>query len=257
MFIKTFSKPWILYDAEGGGGSGVAPNKDAAPAPVTAGSTQGGEGGTPPTPVVAPVEGAEGSGPEFVPEPGPTLPGEGAVDDANWLRAAVTELSQKYQAAAQRLEEYETAGLDDDEKARISLQREREALQRERAQMQANYATGEWKAYYAQFKPPTDALQGDDPVKWQHNVLTHLHKERQVLDAKVAKLNQQLEALKLAAAKPAGATPEPVGGGSGAPNPGVKTIDQISWDELEDLQSRALAGLPSTIEYPTLPPNFK
>jgi hypothetical protein len=249
MLPKTFSTSSIL-SASDTGVTGSSTGESETNPPVSPAPTEGVV-----TEPAAPVEGEQEVKPAepktFEPKPGPKLPGTEA-DETNWLRSAVSELSRKYQAATQQLEEYQSAGLDDDERERLMLQKERQALQQEKAQLQVQYANGQWKAYYEQFETPSETLTGDDPVQWQHNVLGHLHRERQTLGKQVEQLNKKIEALKTAA-KPADVETEPVGSGAGGSSSGIKTIDEVDWADLDKLQTQAISGFLKPEDYPAIP----
>lgn len=151
--------------------------------------------------------------------------------ELEWLRSTVQKQNEQMSRLQKELEEYELAGLDPEEAAQKRIQRlEQELQQREQAQM-ANQARQEWRQYYKQFNVPDELLEGDDPITWQHNTLSHLQKQ-------AADALDQVAALKKVQDTPKApkVTSKP---GSGA---NKRTVWDYSFEEIETMADEIRFG---------------
>lgn len=217
-------------------------------------------------PVEAPVETAPVSAPEATDAPVvetpveapvveepirvPTLPGqrphaEYSQDEVAALQAYVQQAAAQMQQYQQQLRQYEMAELDDDERNARLYQQQAEALSQREAELQEWYARNQWYQYYNQWVPE-GTVTGEDPVQWQHSVLSHLYTENQTQARELAKLRSEVEALKRVGVQPA-APKVTTQGGAPAPR---KSVWDMSWEEMEALKEAALMGTVSPTDFP-------
>lgn len=173
----------------------------------------------------------------------PSLPGQMNQEaEAGWLRQQVASMAQQLQQAQANLREYETAGLSDEERARQQLAWQQQQLEQQYQSIQEQQARKQWSEYYRQWVPAKpDLVQGDDPVVWGHNVLTHLYQEN-------ARLQRELAAVKKAATAPA--APKVT---SQTPGPSHRqTLSQLKYEDFERIRDQVRYGNLSPDEYPVI-----
>jgi len=189
-------------------------------------------------PVEQPTEPVEPVEPEPEPEPEFRLPGQEKPGqrELDWYQRQYAEALQALQQYQQQLEQYELAGMDDDEKAAYKAQQEYQHLQQEVESLRMERATEQWRDYYRQFAPSdVNLAQERNPVNMQHQVLTSLHQQ-------VQKLQQENTAYKKAMSGQPKANPVTTGGG-GTPKPSsLWSLDQ-SPEQREEIFRQAKMGL--------------
>ena len=250
-----FGKPWELkyslfnYDIDGGDGdSGTGDaGADMGENPTDLGVES--EAATPePTTPAAPVSTPEPAPePEPAPKPLPSIPGYANKDnEVDWLRNAVAQLSGKLNQTEQALAQYELAGLDEGEAQTKQLSMQRDQMQQRLADLEDTLARRTWKDYYDGWGAPPEAIQGDDPLQWQHQLLAWFHQERE----KLAKENKALQTALTKQKAPGTAAPKI--GAQGGPGPGKRQLHEMSDDEFEVLLDKARWGNIDLSEYPAV-----
>jgi hypothetical protein len=201
--------------------------------PITAQPEAGVE--APQEPTEVPTEPVE---PEPEPEPDFRLPGqeEPGQRELDWYQKQYAEALNALQQYRTQLEEYELAGMDDDEKATYKAQQEYQQLQREVESLRMERATEQWRDYYRQFAPTeVDLTRERNPVNMQHQVLTSLHQQLQ-------QLQKENAAYKRAMSGQPKANPVTTGGG-GAPKPSsIWSLDQTK-EQRDEIFYQAKQGL--------------
>lgn len=196
---------------------------------------QPGEGvaGTEGEPTEAP---AEPVAPE--PEPQFRLPGQEDMSDREltWFRQQYGSAMEAIQQYRQKLEEYELAGMDEEEVKQYKAQQEYHQLRQEVDALRMERATEQWRDYYRQFAPSgVDLIREQNPVNMQHQVLTNLHTKVQALEKENAALKKALSG------QPKG-TPVTTGG-SGAPQPSSLWDLNQTKEQREEIFRQAKMGL--------------
>lgn len=212
---------------------------DATPPVEPAASPEAGASPAPPSLPSAPVE-PEVETPVVV----PSLPGQQTKEgEAEYLRQVTAQLAQELRQARERLGEYQVAGMSQEEIYAQQLQQQYAALQQQQEQLAADNARRVWHDYYSKWVPDNPTLiTGDDPVQWQHNILTHLYTTNQ-------KLVKQVEAMRKAATE----APKVPKVSSQQPGPAHrKPISQLNLQEIEAIRERARWGGLNPEDYPPI-----
>lgn len=170
------------------------------------------------------------------------------ADEVSALQQYVRQAAQQIQQYQQQLQQYELAGMDEDERQAAVLQQQQQSLSQREQQLQEWYATNQWYNYYKGWVPQ-EALQGQDPVSWQHSALTYLYQQSQAAMKESAKLKAENASLRKALNP--GQQPPKVSTGSGAPV-GKKSLWDMTWDEMESMKNAALLGQLDPNDYPSI-----
>lgn len=151
-----------------------------------------------------------------------------------WLNGQMNEVVNANRQMQLKLQEYETAGLDDEERARRDLQAQRQYLEQQQQAMSEQMYRRDLHGYYSQFVP-ADQITGDDPAQWQDSVLRHLA-------GRANQYYQQNQALRKALkTRLSGAAPKVTAPGGGPASP-KRSVFDMSFEEREQLFQRALRG---------------
>jgi hypothetical protein len=162
--------------------------------------------------------------------------------EIEWLRTQLAQATEHIRELQSRLEEYETAAMDDEERARWELDKRRRELEEQQQQLAEMQYAQQLYSYYSRFVP-ANVIRGQSPAEWQHSVLTHLTSE-------ITRLRRENEALRRSAAPGQGAPR--VGSVESGKSASRKTIWQMTPEERQRLLERARAGLTTPEDYPPL-----
>lgn len=162
--------------------------------------------------------------------------------ELEWYKLQHQQAMEAVRDLQRRLEEYETAAMDDEERAKWELQRQQQELEAQRRMLEeAQYAQSLY-TYYSRYVPP-EAIKGSSPSEWQASVLEYLRQ-------RIAQLQQERDALKRAAV-PGQNAPRVGTPGAGAPKP-RKSVWELSPEERRALLERAKAGMTTPDDYPSI-----
>lgn len=152
----------------------------------------------------------------------------------DWLNSQMQEVVDANRQMQIKLQEYETAGLDDEERARRDLEAQRQYLDQQQQAMSEQMYRRDLYAYYGQFVP-ANTIVGDDPAQWQDAVLRHLAQSANTYYQQAQTLRKALRD------KLSGAAPRVTAPGGGPPS-AKKSVYDLSHEEREALFQRALRG---------------
>lgn len=172
-------------------------------------------------------------------EPEFRLPGQQdqQVDEVDWLRQHYAQSLNQIATLQQQVNEFQLAGLDDEERTTEELRLHQQQLEQQLQQFQQAQAFSGWQRYYSQFIDNPQELEGmQDVVQMGHHVLTSLNKQ-------LRQATKELEALKTAS-QPSTTPVPPIVTGGGTPAP-QRTMTDLTYNpkEFERLMDKARQGL--------------
>jgi hypothetical protein len=91
-----------------------------------------------------------------------------------WLRQTLADSTSRIDALTAQLDELEISQLPDDEAGLELVRRREERLQERERKLQEQQHKQQWRTYFEAFDVPPEIFEeSDDPIQWQHGVLTH------------------------------------------------------------------------------------
>jgi L-rhamnose mutarotase len=175
---------------------------------------------------------------ESEPAPEPFMPGQPSYRQPTaeeWYRQQYAAAADQLQRQQYELQQYQLAGLSEEEQAIEYARMERAQIQQQLDAMQQQEAVRQWREYCTQFLPETEA----DQVTHMEDPIRMLHYTNSNMQARLRQLEQENRALKAATATTQPAPPVTTGG-PGAPS--RRTLADLSDDEFEVLHRKALQG---------------
>lgn len=218
------------------GGEGIPPQGAPSEPTPTPQPTQ-----APVTPAPAPAP-----APEPVKAPAFAMPGSFSQpeDELAWLRQNYAQAMNTVAEMRGQLQDWELAGLDEQEKERALFERQKTEWQQQMDTWRNQQALGEWRTYFSQFPAASEAAQVmstmTDPVQMTHTMMVDLATQ---VDA----LKKENAALKSAAG---GQTPGPPVTTGGQGGQASRTLFQMSRQEREALMRKARLGLLTDADVP-------
>jgi hypothetical protein len=189
-----------------------------------------------------PTEGAEAA-PEPVQMPTFRLPGQRNTRDTGIDPAYQRQFEEQQRLLDQyrsRIEEFEFAGLEEEEAARLKLERQQEDLNRRVAAYEQQQAINEWRGYWKQFATKDEATELDaigDPIQMGHHIVQNMYRDISTLQQENLRLKEQLKKATTVQQK----GPAVTTGGQGAPKPKVPAY-ALDPAEREKIRRRIMQG---------------
>lgn len=156
--------------------------------------------------------------------------------ELDYYRDNLDKALAQLQTVQDELRQYELAGMDEDEVARLQFQQQQEEFQKQQeAFIEAAWKRDLW-TFYSQYVPESIlAGAGDDPAAWQASAFNHMQQSVSTLYRENRALRKALQA-KLGAAAPE----VPAPGGRTAPSRGIQSMTPEEREKLYNLADRGL-----------------